>query len=321
MVKCKFSDVSERDMDLLFLEEFVYSADFLNIFLSKVDLVGATVCEVEQSKVDVEFGESDMTVIVEKDEKKYGLLIEDKIDAIAMSNQSGRYVERGKIGVNNGDYEEYYVFIVAPKEYLLINEEAKKYPNQVTYEECLDYFCKLTDNRSAFKVQQIEQAIHKQKHGYQVIENKAVTSFWREYAKYQKAHHPELIFRDGNDPKGANSTWIAFHTNYKKIKIFHKSERGFVDLEFAGLGQNTAELKKLIIKTVGKLWTNNLAVYQTGKSAVLRIRVPEIDFKSDFAFSIEKVEQAMIAAEKLYSILDEIPEKDLNELFEMALTK
>ena len=36
MIDCKFSDVSERDMDLLFLEEIASSQDFLNIFLSKI---------------------------------------------------------------------------------------------------------------------------------------------------------------------------------------------------------------------------------------------------------------------------------------------
>ncbi len=97
MIECRFSDVSERDMDLLFLEEMVSSQEFLNIFLSKINLPDATVCSVEQSKVDVEYGESDMTVIVEKSSNKYGLLIEDKIDAIAMPNQSGRYIARGEI--------------------------------------------------------------------------------------------------------------------------------------------------------------------------------------------------------------------------------
>ena len=97
MVKCKFSDVSERDMDLLFLEEMASSQEFLNIFLAKIILSNAIVCSIEQSKVDVEYGESDMTVIVEKDGNKYGLLIEDKIDAVAMPNQSGRYTARVKI--------------------------------------------------------------------------------------------------------------------------------------------------------------------------------------------------------------------------------
>ena len=137
MLKCTFSDVSERDMDLLFLEEFVCSQEFLNIFLSKIDLLNATICSVEHSKVDVEFGESDLTIIVEKDGQRYGLLIEDKIDAIAMKNQSDRYLKRGENDKNKGDYSNYFVFIVAPEKYIQTNEEAKKYRYKVTYEECI----------------------------------------------------------------------------------------------------------------------------------------------------------------------------------------
>ena len=62
---CKFSDVLEKNMDLLFLEEFASSPDFLNLFLSKIHIDSAKVIEIEQSKVHSEFGESDMTVIIE----------------------------------------------------------------------------------------------------------------------------------------------------------------------------------------------------------------------------------------------------------------
>lgn len=142
MIKCIFSDVSERDMDLLFLEEFVSSEEFLHIFLSKISLENANICSVEQSKTDVQFGESDMTVIVEKGSIKYGLLIEDKIDAIAMPNQSGRYMERGELGKKNGDYEQFFVFIVAPESYLQQNDEAKKYPyDNLQRLEC-DFICR-----------------------------------------------------------------------------------------------------------------------------------------------------------------------------------
>ncbi len=315
MIKCTFSDVSERDMDLLFLEEFICSEEFLNIFLSRIGLVGATVCEIEQSKVDVELGESDITVIVQKNDKKYGLLIEDKIDAKAQENQSGRYIKRGEKGKEKGDYEEFFVFIVAPKEYLSVNKEAQKYGIHISYEECLEYFKAKADTRCEFKAQQIEQAINKQKHGYQVIENSAVTRFWREYIEYQKEHYPELILRDKGDVKGSKATWVTFHTSNPKIKIYHKSEKGCVDLEFAGLGNKLAELKSLIISSVGKLWDNGMDVWKTDKSAVLRVRVPEIDFRSDFEQNRGKVDEALKEAKRLYSILDDIPLEKLNELF------
>lgn len=306
MIKCIFSDVSERDMDLLFLEEFVSSEEFLGIFLSKISLENATICSVEQSKTDVQFGESDMTVIVEKDGIKYGLLIEDKIDAIAMPNQSGRYMDRGELGKKNGDYQQYFVFIVAPQSYLQQNDEAKKYPHQVTYEECLQYFLSKKDNRSNFKAQQIEQAIHKQKHGYQVIEHAAVTEFWDKYITYTEQHYPNLWLVSKRGPKGFNSRWPHFNTVHKNIVIYHKSESGYVDMEIPGVADKISNLEKKLTEQLGNLSARDLVLVKTGKSAALRMRVPELDFAQPFEIYKDKIDLCFKAIQKLNEIAKEV---------------
>ena len=163
---CKFVDVLERDMDMLFLEELVSSDKFLGIFLSKIGIEKATVVSAEHSKKDNELGESDLAVILEHDSKRVALLIEDKIDAVAQPEQAGRYIERGNKGLADGDYDEYYIFIVAPKIYLDTNDEANKYPYSISYEEVLSFFESKNDSRSAFKASQIRQAIYKKESGY-----------------------------------------------------------------------------------------------------------------------------------------------------------
>lgn len=282
-IKCKFSDVSERDMDLLFLEEFSCSQDFADIFLSKIGMTGAKVIEIEQSKVDVEFGESDMTVIVDCVGRRHAILIEDKIDAIAMPNQSGRYSERGKKGIENGDYISFDVFIIAPKKYLEQNEEAKKYPNSVTYEECLDYFSSLKEKRATFKIQQIKQAICKQKTGgYTVIENKRVTDSWEKYIAMKDAEYPYLWLATSGGPKGAKASWPRFNTVIKGLYMYHKTEFGFIDMNFSGCAEKVTELRTALDSMLGDLTNQRLSVHVTGKSAVLRMRVPVIDFKKPF---------------------------------------
>ena len=62
MIKCIFSDVSERDMDMLISEEVVLSTDFLSIFFDKIGLETASVLSVELSQADPVLGESDITV-------------------------------------------------------------------------------------------------------------------------------------------------------------------------------------------------------------------------------------------------------------------
>lgn len=306
MVKCIFSDVSERDMDLLFLEEFASSKEFLHIFLSKIGLENACVCSVEQSKTDVQFGESDMTVIVEKGGAKYGLLIEDKIDAIAMPNQSGRYMERGELGKKNEDYQQYFVFIVAPESYLGQNDEAKKYPHQVTYEECLEYFLSKKDNRSNFKAQQIEQAIHKQKHGYQVVEHAAVTDFWDKYITYKEQHYPDLWLVSKRGPKGFNARWPYYNTVLKNIVIHHKSESGFVDMEIPGIADNITDLEKQLTQQLGDLCAKGVVLVKTGKSASLRMKVPELDFAQPFEIYKDKIDLCFETIQKLSEIAKEM---------------
>lgn len=168
MINCIFSDVSERDMDLLISEEIVSSFDFLALFLQKVGRVSATVSSVELSKSDAVLGESDITAIIESNGENIGLLIEDKIDAIAMPNQAMRYILREQKGIEQGDFTKFYVFIVAPQKYLSENREAKEYENCISYEEFLEFFSSRKDNRSVYKAQQIKQAIYKQKTGYQL---------------------------------------------------------------------------------------------------------------------------------------------------------
>lgn len=306
MLECKFSDVSERDMDLLFLEEMASSQDFLNIFLSRINLLGAVVCSLEQSKVDVEYGESDMTVIVEKNGNKYGLLIEDKIDAVAMPNQSGRYIARGEIGKQNGDYIDFFVFIIAPKKYLEENEEAQKYPNKITYEECLEYFSLKTDNRSIFKVQQIEQAIYKQKHGYQVIVNAAVTDFWDKYITYKEQHYPELWLVSKRGPKGVNARWPHFNTVLDELFIYHKSESGYADMTILGAADKIIDLEKELAKIIGDFTARGISVVKTGKSAAIRKRIPELDFTKPFESYEKEIPICFKAIKELCEIAKQI---------------
>jgi len=163
-MKYDFGTISERDMDMLFLNAFGTDKGFLKLFIEKTDLPKGdyTVSEVYLSKADKD-GESDITLIIECSGKKYGLLIEDKIDAIAMPEQPERYVKRGNRGIKNGDYDKFFSFIVCPEKYYKNNDAAKKYDYEVMYEEIRTYFSKKTDPASAIYFQQISQAIDKAK--------------------------------------------------------------------------------------------------------------------------------------------------------------
>lgn len=134
----RFNGVSERDMDLFFLEEFAVNQDFLKLFLRKiedVDFSGYEVVSEEVSFADPDLGESDLTIDLEKEGHRVSLLIEDKINAIAQPRQYERYVERGEKSVREDRCDVFYVFLIAPAEYIKGNESAEKYSLRVTYVE------------------------------------------------------------------------------------------------------------------------------------------------------------------------------------------
>lgn len=298
----KFRDILEHDMDMLILEEFACSTEFSKIFLNKVNISDAKVLSTWQSKTDSELGETDMTVVFEYNDKKIALLIEDKIDAIAMPEQPARYVLRGNKGVIDGEYDTYYIFIVAPQEYLEKNEKAKEYPNYVSYEEIRDYFEKLNDTRRSFKLAQISLAIEKQKNGYQVVKNALVTDFWNKYVEYKNQNFPKLNLIVNNDTKPTNGIWTYFRTINKDMLIYHKSDKGYVDLTLNGKADKQEKIKSMLTSIVENYYEQGYEVVKTGKSCAIRVKVPVVTFSEPFEKQKDSIDYAFSAVEKLYAL-------------------
>ena len=316
MIEHKFRDVIERDMDVLILEEFTCSEEFSKIFLNKIGVKNAEVILTWQSKTDTELGESDMTVVFNCCGKKVALLIEDKIDAIAMPEQPIRYVLRGDKGLANNEYDSYYIFIVAPQQYLENNDKASEYPYKVSYEEIKYYFEKIGDARSSFKLAQINFAIDKQKEGYQVIKDEVVTDFWKKFIEYKNKHFSELDLAVHSEVKPTNGVWPHFRTNKSGNLIYYKSNKGCVDLTYNGKADNIDIIKKFLIKVIGNYYGEGFEVVKTGKSCAIRVKVPIVDFAKPFEEQEEFIKSSLIATKKLYDLSNLLEKEGLYIIFE-----
>lgn len=286
--KFKFDKIAERDMDFLFMLLFHECPDFLNLFID--DCKNAEIVHIENSLTDAELGESDITVIYEQNGKRYGLLIEDKIDAIAMKNQSGRYQMRGK---RNTDFDEFVVYIVAPQHYLYENEEAKKYPNRLSYEEIREFVVNYDIPCKEFAVAMLTNSIEYEKSGYKMIEVLAITEFWNKLYNYICSKNTGVSMYEPTGPKGARSTWIQFGTFLKGTALYYKTNYGYIDLEFKGKASESKELKSLLKDYI----TTNMNWVQTGKSLSLRIETHCVDVRKPYE------NYAMIMDEVLGNIL------------------
>ena len=290
----QFESVQERDIDLLIMEEFASSKDFARIFLDAIGLdCEYRINSIIHSKTDAALGESDIVIVLELEDKRHALHIEDKIDAIAMPNQHDRYVLRAEKDISNSEYDSYSICIVAPEKYLETNIEAKKYKHSVKYEQMRELFLTKDDIRSKYKLALIDRALFEQKNGYQWEPNLGVVSFCTAMNEYKKTKRPGL-------PDGTISWWPSYSTLVKDAVIVFKANKGFCDLQFG----HTVALE--LYSKISKHLSDRMSVVQTGKSASVRILTAPICFENKFEDNITEVNEALDALWELYELSKKI---------------
>lgn len=283
-MKCDFGTVSERDMDMLFMNAFLTDKGFLDLFLTKTDIPKADydICEIYLSKADKD-GESDITVIIGSSGDKYGILIEDKIDAIAMPEQPERYIKRGEKGVKNGDYEAFYSFIVCPEKYYKNNEAAQRYPFAVMYEEIRDRFKEKTEPSYSAYYQQISQAIEKAKKPPKVEIDENANRFFRKYKDYQEEKYPQLNLRTKRE---SNGYWAHYTTRFGSVYLYHKIGDGKVDLTFNKAAEHMDKLET-VADWLRRHGIGSVGAVVTGKAGALRVVVPKLNMQIPFEVNDE----------------------------------
>jgi hypothetical protein len=91
--------LTERDLDLIQLEELHSNSGYLEWFCSRVGLSGWKLENARHSvsaEVNGKWGESDLLVILKHGNERKAVLIEDKIAAAFTDRQALRYHERGR---------------------------------------------------------------------------------------------------------------------------------------------------------------------------------------------------------------------------------
>lgn len=289
-----FDTTLERDMDLLIMEEFISAPEFARIFLDAAKINGDYIIErAIHSMRDADLGESDIVFILNISGKRHAVHIEDKVDALAMPNQHGRYTLRAEKDVLEGKYDTYSVLIAAPAQYLATNKEAQKYECQVSYEQLREYYAMCNDIRAQYKLALIDRAICDQKNGYQWEANPGVTHFCSAMDVYQKEHYPNL-------PIGTNAWWRGYKTLLLNAVMVYKANKGFCDLQFSNYTPQE------LLPRVKKHITDRMTIAKAGKSASVRIAVPPVDFEEAFEDNVQEVDEALCALSELYKLSKEL---------------
>jgi hypothetical protein len=284
--------VAERDIDLLLMEEFHVSDNFVVWFCAVIGLDGVSPSGAWHSVSDTD-GETDLLLRVIKDERRIGILIENKIGAPEQNLQAERYHLRGIRSREAGKIDDYITVICAPDRYLASLSPDSPYQHRFPYERIADWFNQQDGRRSSWRAQVMIEAIEQGRRGYTMIVNAEKTAFHLSYWEYLSQNHPRIQMTRP-DKRGSKSNWIIMKgINFPKgVQLHHKFDQRMIELGFNG---RTVE----DVFAIKADWPEDIIVVQKGKTASLVIRVPPIDMNLTAKSQAAALEEALQAAYRL----------------------
>lgn len=287
----KIAGVSERDTDLLLLEEFISSEEFCRFFLAALEL-GVRAYEFVEAvrSVTDSTGESDLEVHFKKgDGSRLVLMLENKVNAGFQPRQAERYRERGQNYINHGKVDDFITVLLAPIAYF--SGDQKGFDHRINYETIRAWFeqSDIRSGRKQYKISMLTSAIEKSTHGYQLVADAAVSDFWMAYWRLSLEIAPELNMEEpSNKPAGSSFVYFRQVGLPEGVNLVHKLGHGYFDLQFSGMGDCMAELRARL----GDKMTDNMKIVKAAKSASIRLTVPKVSV----ADALEDQHKAVVTA-------------------------
>jgi hypothetical protein len=284
--------VTERDVDLLLMEEFHISDEFVGWFCGELGLYDVSPAGAWHSLSDTD-GESDLLLRVLKEERRIGILIENKVAAPEQDLQAERYHLRGIKLRENGKLDDYVTVMCAPSRYLDGLRQDSVYQHRVSYERIAAWFGRQEGRRVAWRHQIMLEAIDQGRRGYTMVVNKAATEFHLAYWEHLRRRHP-LIQMARPTNRGSKSNWIILkgHDFPKGVNMHHKFDQQVMEIGFS-------KRKVADILALKSDWPDDIFVVQKGETASLAISIPAIDMSLGLEAQLPAVEKALDAAYRL----------------------
>jgi hypothetical protein len=301
------ASVTERDIDMLLLEELSASGEFQEWFATRVfeEPVFSATIGAWHSVYDAQLGESDLLFLFESlDGSRAAILIENKIDAPPQSRQGDRYRLRGEKGLNDGYWDLFKTCVIAPRKYLASSKHSESYDVELSYEEILAYFQsrRLRGARFAYKAQVMREGIEQNRRGYQPEYNEAMTKFVSDYYAAYSKRFPSLGMQKPG-PRPAGSTWVVFRPASfpQGVRLVHQLTAGRVKLFFDGQADR---FDSIDAKFASRL-PDGASIDVVGKSVAISMEVPKVQpLTIPFAEQSSQIDSAvekLLQLEKLVS--------------------
>ena len=301
------SSISERDIDLLLLEDFVADRSFGRWFFNEAfpDMGYIGDCVSAQRSVTQSNGESDLEIVFERENgSRILLMIENKVAAGFQPKQAERYHSRATGYIEREECEGVYTVLTAPEVYFGETDSTKGFGGRVTYESLMKWFIEHENlgDRKFYKCSVLQSAIDKSSFGYQPVEDAVATKFWKDYWRLACEHASELRMPEPS-VKPPGSTFIGFRPIGlpNGYRLVHKltgtkgATTGYVDLQLMGLGKVVRELNSVL----KELLKEDMCIVGTSGSASIRLTVPMVDPNQASETQVDAILFGLSSAQRL----------------------
>ncbi len=241
-------------------------------------------------------GEADLIVLYQLDDTKerVAILVEDNIRAPFEPRQAKRYQDRGVLGKNQHEWDQYWTCLIASRSYI---KTGHGFDAAVELEQIKELIVSADPKRVGFKAGVIDRAIKKASMtGVKVIDP-IMTAFryshYELFEEFFRAQIQDVTLRQPA-PTWKGDCWFEIRSRLlpRGAYINHKADRGFVDLTFPNTDASRLEDIKPILET-------GMHIEQTFKSAAIRLIVSNIKEFGSFDHERANVAEAFSAVTRL----------------------
>lgn len=187
--------IEEVMTDLLLCELLGAQPRFVNELCNRLRGSGSgTAVSVRRSVHETSLGETDVEAVIMFGTERLGLLIENKVRALLMPDQLGRYRRRGEEGLKRGLWQSYAVAVFSPESYqsYIPPSDAAVVDVFITYEWVRSWLAEDDASANAFKIHMLDEAIRDARTGYVKRADSRMTNFHQSVYQIAAHEYPQL---------------------------------------------------------------------------------------------------------------------------------
>ena len=290
--------LTERDLDLILLEELSSDTGFLAWFVKHLGLANCTLLDARHSeweRTGKKWGETDVLAFVESDGSKIAILIEDKVAAQFTDRQAERYRERAEKLVKKKCADKSFIVLCAPESYLAKVPEDDPWDLRISLETVLEWFESVSGFRASWRARALRSCLE--------CLSASQSAGCEEISRFSSELRAYLCsLNEGFNHKITDEKWgfiIKPHRTPTNVQIAWKYNQACIDLTF---------YRDHVGKASADDAPSGVTFMPSGekdrKSDIFRVEVPAVDVTSPLEEQMDIVSEDMDAIRKLLPLVD-----------------